>query len=94
MVIFFYQLIIKILKLKHLKGLSVESMELPQNIFILTMIKSVPSLSVKSALPQVHPRHRNKARYFCPRCGHSLYLWKERKDISIYKCDNDRCPSF
>ena len=47
-----------------------------------------------SSLSPVHPRYRNKARYFCPHCGHSLYLWKERKDVSIYKCDNDRCPSF
>jgi len=49
---------------------------------------------VCSSLSQVHPRHRNKARYFCPHCGHSLYLWKERKDVSIYKCDNDKCSHF
>ena len=49
---------------------------------------------VCSSLSQVHPRHRNKAKYFCYYCGHSLYLWKERRDVSIYKCDNDRCPSF
>lgn len=49
---------------------------------------------VCSSLSQVHPRHRSKAKYFCYYCGHSLYLWKERKDVSIYKCDNDRCPCF
>ena len=49
---------------------------------------------VCSFLSQVHPRHRNKALYFCPHCSHSLYLWKGRKDVSIYKCDNDRGPSF
>ncbi len=49
---------------------------------------------VCSCLSQVHPRHRNKAKYFCPHCGYSLYLWKERRDVSIYKCDNDRCPCF
>ncbi|MBA7697597.1 IS6 family transposase ISHco2 [subsurface metagenome] len=49
---------------------------------------------VCSSLSQVHPRHRNKAKYFCRYCGHSLYLWKERRDVSIYKCDNDRCPHF
>jgi hypothetical protein len=49
---------------------------------------------VCSCLSQVYPRHRNKAKYFCPHCSYSLYLWKERKDVSIYKCDNDRCPSF
>ena len=49
---------------------------------------------VCSSLSQVHPRHRNKTKYFCPHCGYSLYLWKERKDASIYKCDNDKCPCF
>ena len=49
---------------------------------------------VCSSLSQVHHRHRSKAKYFCPHCGYSLYLWKERRDVSIYKCDNDRCPSF
>jgi len=49
---------------------------------------------VCSSLSQVHPRYRSKARYFCPHCSYSLYLWKERRDVSIYKCDNDRCPSF
>jgi len=49
---------------------------------------------VCSSLSQLHPRHRKKAKYFCYYCGHALYLWKERRDVSIYKCDNDRCPSF
>ncbi len=49
---------------------------------------------VCSSLSQVHSRHRSKAKYFCPHCSYSLYLWKERRDVSIYKCDNDRCPSF
>ena len=49
---------------------------------------------VCSSLSQVHPRHRNKAKYFCPHCGSSLYLWKERKDVSIYKCDHDKCSHF
>ena len=49
---------------------------------------------VCSSLSQVHPRHRSKAKYFCPHCGSSLYLWKERKDVSIYKCDNDKCSHF
>lgn len=46
------------------------------------------------ALSPLHPRHRCKTKYFCPHCGHALYLWKERKDVSIYKCDNDNCPNF
>jgi transposase-like protein/rubredoxin len=46
------------------------------------------------SLSQVHPRHRLKAKFFCPHCGHPLFLWKERKDVSIHKCDNDYCPAF
>jgi transposase-like protein len=45
-------------------------------------------------LSQVHPRHRTKAKYFCPHCQRPLYLWKQRKDASIYKCDNDSCSLF
>ena len=45
-------------------------------------------------LSQVHPRHILKANFFCPHCDHALYLWKQRKDASIYKCDNDRCSLF
>jgi len=49
---------------------------------------------VCGALSQVHLRHRIKAKYFCPHCNYALYLWKKRKDVSIYKCDNDKCPLF
>jgi len=49
---------------------------------------------VCSSLSQVHPRHRLKAKYLCPHCEHPLYLWKERKDVSIYKCDYDKCPNY
>lgn len=43
---------------------------------------------------QIHPRHSLKAKFWCPHCGLALYLWKRRKDCSIYKCDNDHCPLF
>ena len=49
---------------------------------------------VCSSLSQIHPRHKRKTKYFCPYCERSLYLWKKREDVSIYKCDNDRCPCF
>jgi putative transposase len=51
---------------------------------------------VCGSLSTVHIRHRitTKAKFFCPHCEHPLYLWKERKDVSIYKCDNDSCPAF
>lgn len=42
----------------------------------------------------IHPRHRLKAKYFCPYCQRPLYLWKSRKDVSVYKCDNDNCPTY
>jgi len=47
-----------------------------------------------SSLSQVHPRNHLKAKYLCPHCGHPLFLWKERKDVTIYKCDYDKCPCF
>ena len=53
-----------------------------------------PEVKPKDDFQEKHPRHRSKAKYFCPHCSYSLYLWKERRDVSIYKCDNDRCPSF
>jgi putative transposase len=46
------------------------------------------------SLSQVHPRNRRKAKYLCPHCGRPLFLWKERKEVSIYKCDYDRCPLY
>lgn len=49
---------------------------------------------VCSSLSQTHPRLRRKTKYFCPHCGGSLYLWKKREDVSIYKCDKDKCPCF
>jgi len=49
---------------------------------------------VCSSLSQMHPHHRNKTGYFCPYCDRPLYLWKERKEVSIYKCGNNRCPHF
>ena len=51
---------------------------------------------VCSSLTQVHPRDREtrKAKYACPYCTHNLFLWKENKDVSIYKCCNDNCPHY
>ena len=47
-----------------------------------------------SSLSQLHPRNRLEAKYLCPYCGHSLYLWKEREMVTIYKCGYDKCPCF
>lgn len=49
---------------------------------------------VCNSLSQIHPRNQHKAKYFCPHCDYALYLWKKRSDVSIYKCDNDKCPTF
>lgn len=56
--------------------------------------RSQVKCKVCSSLSQVHPRNRNKTKYYCPHCGHPLYLWKERQDVSIYKCDYDKCPTY
>lgn len=37
-------------------------------------------------------RKGKKTRYYCPYCQHALFRWKERKEVTIYKCCNDRCP--
>jgi len=48
---------------------------------------------VCGALFPVEKRFRNKrTRYYCPYCQHALFRWKERKEVTIYKCCNDRCP--
>jgi len=51
---------------------------------------------VCSSLTQVHPRDREtrKSKYACPYCTHKLFLWKENKDVSIYKCCNDNCSHY
>jgi len=43
---------------------------------------------------QINRRYRKdvKAKYFCPYCGHALFTWKQRKEVTIYKCSNDNCP--
>ena len=42
----------------------------------------------------ISQRYRKPAKYFCPHCGHPLYLWKERRHCSLYKCDWDGCPHY
>lgn len=43
-----------------------------------------------------NPYHRlsPKTKFWCPHCNHALFLWKHRKECSLYKCDNDRCSFF
>ncbi len=45
-------------------------------------------------LSPVHPSTHRKTKYFCPHCQHALFLWKQGKICSIYKCCNDNCPAY
>jgi len=40
---------------------------------------------------QAEGRFQRKTRYRCPYCLHALFTWKERKEVTIYKCCNDAC---
>ena len=43
---------------------------------------------------QLEKRFRKapKTTYYCPYCQHALFTWKQRKEVTIYKCCNDTCP--
>jgi transposase-like protein len=43
---------------------------------------------------QLNKRFRKgeKSKFFCPYCHHALFKWKDRKEVTIYKCCNDYCP--
>lgn len=44
--------------------------------------------------PTERVRHASKAKYYCPYCGYSLFLWKENEVESIYKCQNLKCSHY
>lgn len=46
---------------------------------------------VCNGLFQVEGRFQRKTKYYCPYCLHALFRWKERKEVTIYKCCNDNC---
>ena len=48
---------------------------------------------VCGGLSQVHPGFHRKTKYLCPHCQGALFLWKENKLFSVYKCCNDKCPA-
>ncbi|MFQ6114799.1 MAG: DDE-type integrase/transposase/recombinase [bacterium] len=35
---------------------------------------------------QLHIRFRKLVKYFCPYCFKALFIWKEREEVTIYKC--------
>ena len=55
--------------------------------------KSQLRCKVCSHLFQIEQRFRknDKSKYFCPYCNHALFRWKNRKEVTIYKCCNDHC---
>lgn len=56
--------------------------------------KSQLQCKVCNHLFQLEQRFRKneKSKYFCPYCNHALFRWKDRKEVTIYKCCNDDCP--
>jgi len=42
----------------------------------------------------LHRRLTHKTKFWCPVCNSALYIWKHRRDCSLYKCPNDQCPTF
>ncbi len=35
---------------------------------------------------------KGKTKYYCPYCQHALFTWKQKKEVTIYKCSNNACP--
>jgi putative transposase len=46
---------------------------------------------VCGALFQTQRRFQQKTKYYCPYCHHALFLWKQKKEVTLYKCCNDQC---
>ncbi len=46
---------------------------------------------VCSGVFQLHKRFLNKVKYFCPYCFKALFTWKQRDEVTIYKCHNPNC---
>jgi transposase-like protein len=36
-------------------------------------------------------KESQKAKFFCPHCGHALFFWKRKPEVTIHKCCNDNC---
>jgi hypothetical protein len=48
--------------------------------------KPLPPVKYRTGYSRVPERTR------CPSCQHTLFTWKQRKEMTIYKCCNDACP--
>jgi len=40
---------------------------------------------------QTEKRFQKKSKYHCPYCLHALFVWKQKKEVTHYKCGNDNC---
>lgn len=41
---------------------------------------------------QLNKKFKPKSKFFCPYCFKALFKWKQRDEVTIYKCGNDNCP--
>lgn len=41
---------------------------------------------------QLNKKFRNKTKFCCPYCFKSLFKWKQKDEVTIYKCGNNNCP--
>jgi len=46
---------------------------------------------VCSELFQAEGRFQRKTKYYCPYCLRALFTWKQKKEVTHYKCCNDDC---
>jgi transposase-like protein len=40
---------------------------------------------------QAKGRFQRKTKYYCPYCLRALFTWKQKKEVTHYKCCNDNC---
>ena len=53
--------------------------------------KSQLLCKVCGKLFQAGRRFTRKTKYWCPYCLHALFTWKQKKEVTHYKCCNDNC---
>lgn len=58
------------------------------------LLKTQVRCKVCSEVSQTDPKFRKseKAKFFCPHCGHALFFWKRKPEVTVHKCCNDNCP--
>ncbi len=55
-------------------------------------LKSQLKCKVCSNTFPLQKRFHRDTKYCCPYCQKHLFVWKERKEVTIYKCPNRNCP--